>query len=150
MKNPKHAKIIVKIPKIIFFSKNGTDVEEYTAGHLCIKFEEFILIYEAMIAINGFGLFLAVNYVKVTQLWCDSILTCRATYWMYIPSLKLISYSILKKSPENANGRTDGQTDRQTDGRTDIVTAWYVCFSNGHIKMKACCQYLACSTGTIQ
>ena len=32
------------------FTKNGTYVKKYTAGHLCTKFEEFILIYEAMIA----------------------------------------------------------------------------------------------------
>ena len=31
------------------------------AGHLCTKFEEFILTYEAMIAKNGFDLLLAVN-----------------------------------------------------------------------------------------
>ena len=43
------------------FTKNGTYVEKYTAGHLCTKFEEFILIYEAMIAKNGFDLLLAVN-----------------------------------------------------------------------------------------
>ena len=43
------------------FYKKGTYVEEYTAGHLCTKFEEFILIYEAMIAKNGFDLLLAVN-----------------------------------------------------------------------------------------
>ena len=43
------------------FTKNGTYVERYTAGHLCTKFEEFILIYEAMIAKNGFDLLLAVN-----------------------------------------------------------------------------------------
>ena len=29
---------------------------------------------------------------------------------MYIPSFKLISQSMLKKSPENADGRTDGRT----------------------------------------
>ena len=38
-----------------------TYVERYTAGHLCTKFEESILIYEAMIAKNGFDLLLAVN-----------------------------------------------------------------------------------------
>ena len=38
---------------------------------------------------------------------------------MYIPSFKLISQSILKKSPENPDRRTDGRTDRRTDGRTD-------------------------------
>ena len=43
------------------FTKDGTYVERYTAGHLCTKFEEFILIYEAMIAKNGFDLLLAVN-----------------------------------------------------------------------------------------
>ena len=43
------------------FTKNGTYVEKYTAGHLCTKFEEFILICEAMIAKNGFDLLLAVN-----------------------------------------------------------------------------------------
>ena len=43
------------------FSKNGTYAEKYIAGHLCTKFEEFILIYEAMIAKNGFDLLLAVN-----------------------------------------------------------------------------------------
>ena len=43
------------------FTKNGNYVKRYTAGHLCTKFEEFILIYEAMIAKNGFDLLLAVN-----------------------------------------------------------------------------------------
>ena len=43
------------------FTKNGTYVEKYTAGHLFTKFEEFILIYEAMIAKNRFDLLLAVN-----------------------------------------------------------------------------------------
>ena len=42
-------KIIVKIPKIRFFTENGTYVRKYTAGHLCTKFEGFILIYEAII-----------------------------------------------------------------------------------------------------
>ena len=31
-------------------NNNRTYVEKYTAGHLCTKFEEFILIYQAMIA----------------------------------------------------------------------------------------------------
>ena len=39
------------------FTKNGTSVEKYTAGHRCTKFEEFILIYEAMIAKNGLAYF---------------------------------------------------------------------------------------------
>ena len=43
------------------FTKNGTYVDVYTAGHLYTKFEEFILIYEAMIAKNRFDLLLAVN-----------------------------------------------------------------------------------------
>ena len=46
----------------------------------------------------------------MTQLWCNSNATCRATHWMYIPSFKLISQSMLKKSPGNADGQTDGRT----------------------------------------
>ena len=45
----------------IIVTKNGTYVERHTAAHLCTKFEEFILIYEAMIAKNGFDLLWAVN-----------------------------------------------------------------------------------------
>ena len=50
-------------PFQVFLSvtKNGTYVEKYTAGHLCTKFEEFILIYEAMIAKSRLDLLLAVN-----------------------------------------------------------------------------------------
>ena len=43
------------------FTQNGTYDEKYTAGHLFTKFEEFILIYEVMIAKNEFDLLLAVN-----------------------------------------------------------------------------------------
>ena len=53
---------------------------------------------------------------------------------MYIPSFKLISQSMLKKSPENADGRTDGRTDGQTDGRT-LPRHNTSRFSNGRIKM---------------
>ena len=120
----------MKILKIIFLQKNGTYVEEYTTGHLCTKFEEFILIYEAMIAKTRFDLLLAVNKVKVTKLWCNSNLICRATYWMYILSFKLISQSMLKKSPENADRRTDGRTDGRTLPRHNTPV-----FSNGRIKM---------------
>ena len=45
----------------MIFEKKWTYVENYTVGHLCTKFEEFILIYEAMIGKNKFGLLLAVN-----------------------------------------------------------------------------------------
>ena len=41
----------------LFFAKNGTYVKQYTVGHLCIKFEEFILIHETMIAKNEFDPF---------------------------------------------------------------------------------------------
>ena len=41
----------------IFFSKNGTYVEKYTTGYMCIKFKEFVLIYEAMIAKMGLTYF---------------------------------------------------------------------------------------------
>ena len=47
--------------KNMIFAKNRTFFEKYTAGHLCTKFEEFILIYETMIAKNKFDLLLAVN-----------------------------------------------------------------------------------------
>ena len=70
----------------------------------------------------------------MTQLWCNSNSTCRATYWMYIPSFKLISQSMLEKNPENADGRTDGQTDGQTDGRTTLPWHNMSRFSNGRIK----------------
>ena len=44
---------------------------------------------------------------------------------MYIPSFKSMSQSMLKKSPENADGRTDGRTlPRHNTSR----------FSNGRIK----------------
>ena len=46
---------------MILLQKNRTYVEKYTAGHLCSKFEEFILINEAMDAKNGFDLLLAVT-----------------------------------------------------------------------------------------
>ena len=50
-KNPKGAKIMGKIKKKrIWLAKNGSYVEEYTAGHLGTKFVEYIVIYEAMIA----------------------------------------------------------------------------------------------------
>ena len=53
--------MIAKIPKMIFLQNNGTYVKKYTTGHLWTKFEELIMIYEAMIAKNGFDLLLAVN-----------------------------------------------------------------------------------------
>ena len=45
----------------MIFAKNGKYVEKYTAGHLRTKFEEFILIYKAMITKTEFDLHLAVN-----------------------------------------------------------------------------------------
>ena len=47
--------------KKTIFAKNGTYVEKYTAGHLRTKFEEFTLIYKAMIAKIEFDLLLVVN-----------------------------------------------------------------------------------------
>ena len=43
------------------FAQNGTYIETYTAGHLHTKFQEFTMIYKAMIAKIEFGLLLAVN-----------------------------------------------------------------------------------------
>ena len=45
----------------MIFAKSGTYVEKYTVGHLCTNFEEFILIYEAMVGKNKFDLRLAVT-----------------------------------------------------------------------------------------
>ena len=45
----------------IFFAKNGTYVEQDTAGHLRTKFEEFTLIYKARITKIEFDLLLVVN-----------------------------------------------------------------------------------------
>ena len=47
--------------KNTIFAKNGAHIEEYTAGHLCTKFEEFTLIYKATIVKIEFDLLLAVN-----------------------------------------------------------------------------------------
>ena len=47
--------------KNMIFAKLGTYVDKYTAGHLRTKFEEFTLIYKAMIAKIEFDLHLAVN-----------------------------------------------------------------------------------------
>ena len=64
----------------MIFAKNGTYVEKYTAGHLRTKFEEFTLIYKATIAKIEFDLHLAVNEVKMTQLWWNSNSTCSVTH----------------------------------------------------------------------
>ena len=47
--------------KNTIFTKKGTYVEKYTAGHLCTKFEEFTFIYKATIAKIQFHLLLALN-----------------------------------------------------------------------------------------
>ena len=47
--------------KNMIFAKNGTYVEKYTAGHLRTKFEEFTLIYKAMIGKIEFDLIFTVN-----------------------------------------------------------------------------------------
>ena len=85
------------------FTKNGTYVEKYTAGHLCTKFEEFILIYEAMIAKNRFDLLLAVNSVKVMQLKLD--MSCQLLN-VYTKFQIDISKHVEEKSGKR--GRTDG------------------------------------------
>ena len=62
------------------FAKNGSYVEEYTAGHLGTKFVEYIVIYEAMIAKKWptFGC----KIEQMTQLWWNSKSTWPPTYWM--------------------------------------------------------------------
>ena len=103
-----NTKKIAKIAKIDFCKKRKL----CRAGHLCTKFEEFILIYEAMAAKNEFDLHMAVNYNKVIQLWRNSKSTCRATFQVSIWYLKAYWKNVRKT-------RTNGRMDR----RTDIATA---------------------------
>ena len=105
---PKNTQKIAKIAKKDFCKKRKL----CRAGHLCTKFGEFILIYEAMVAKNEFDLHMAVNYDKVIQLWRNSKSTCRATYQVSIWYLKAY-WKPFRKT------RTDGRMDR----RTDIATA---------------------------
>ena len=101
LENPNEAKIIGKMKKMRLLVKNGTNGKKYTEGYLCIKFEEFILIYESMTAKKCvWTLLLAVTKVKVSPLRWNSNSTCSVPYWKYKPSFKFISQSILKKSPE--------------------------------------------------
>ena len=87
----------------MIFAKNGMYVEKYTAGHLCTTLEEFILIYEAMIAKNKFDLIFG---CKLGQ--SDPIVMKLDTYWMYMPSFKLISQSMLKKGRKTRTDRRKG------------------------------------------
>ena len=87
--------------------KHRTYVGMYIVGHLRTKFEGFILIYEAMIAKKMFNLLLAEKYAKLTRSQWNSNSTNRDTYWMYMPSFKLISQSMMQKVPKKL-GRMDG------------------------------------------
>ena len=103
--NPKRTKIINKIPKIRFLP---------TTELMSRSIQQAIYlptIYKATIAKIEFDLFLAVNQVKVTQLWWNPNSIYRATYSMHIPRFKLISQSIFKKVRKT---RTDGRTDGRT------------------------------------
>ena len=99
---------------------------QYTTGHLCTTFEDFIFIYVAIIAKIEFDLLLSVNNpsdVIVTKLKLNSM------SFHLLNVCKKIQIDISKhaeKSPENADGRTDR--------RMDIVTGKYVHVSNGRIK----------------
>ena len=97
------------------FTKNGTYVEEYTAGHLRTKFEKFILIYEAMIAIKWvwptFGYEQGQSDPIVMQLKLD--MSCHLLN-VYTKFQIDISKHVEEKSRKR--GRTDGRTDGQTDG----------------------------------
>ena len=111
-KNPKRAKIVAKILKIGYLKKKWTYVEKYTEGYKRTIFDRFILIYESMIAKKKKRVWLTFD-CKLGQ--SDPIMIKlkldMSCHWMYILSLKAISQSMLKKSPENSDGRTDGQTD---------------------------------------
>ena len=91
------------------------------------KFEEFMLIYEAMIAKKRVwptcGCKLGQSGPIVMQLKLN--MSCHLLN-LYTKFQIDISKHVEEKS------RKRGRTDR----RTDIATAWYVRFSNGRIKIK--------------
>ena len=60
-KNLKMRKSNCQNSEDLIFAKIAIYVEKYTTGQLCTKFEDFILIYEAMTAKNKFDLLLAMN-----------------------------------------------------------------------------------------
>ena len=60
----------------------------------------------------------------MTRFWWNSDLTYHAKYWIYIPSFKLISQSVLKKSGKL--GLTDRRTDIRMDGQcNDIIRPFF-------------------------
>ena len=101
--NPKHAKIISNIPK------NVTHVEKYISGLLCTKFEEFILIYEVMIAKNEFDLFWLQSRSKWFVMQLNLNMSCHLLN-VYTKFQIEISKQA-EKSLENADRWTDGRTD---------------------------------------
>ena len=99
------------------FTKNVTYAEKYTAGHMCTKFEEFILIFVAMIAKKWvwptFGWKLGQSDPIVIQLKLDTLCHLLNVYTKFLID---ISKHVEKKSGKR--GRTDGP-DGRTDGRMD-------------------------------
>ena len=89
----------------MILAKNRTCVKKHAAGHLRTKFEEFTLINKATIAKIEFDLLLAVNYIKVTQLWWNSNSTCHLLN-AYTKFEIDISKHVDRKSCKL--GRTDG------------------------------------------
>ena len=97
------------------FTKNGTYVEKYTAGHLCTKFEEFTLIYEAMIAKKWvwptFGCKLGQSDPIVMQLKLD--MSC---HLLNVCTKFQIGISKHVEEKSGKRGRTDGRTDGHCHG----------------------------------
>ena len=93
------------------FAKNGSYVEKYTAGHLGTKFEEFILIYEAMIAKNwpSFGCKIGQSDPIVMKLKID--MTC------HLLNVYTKFHTDISKHVEKKSGKPDVRVDGQTDGQ---------------------------------
>ena len=99
----------------MIFAKNGTYVENYTAGHLCTRFEVYVLICETMLAKkwvwSTFGCKLGQSGPIVMKLKLD--MSC------HVLNVYQVSNRYLKACRKNSGKRG------WTDGQTDIATARY-------------------------
>ena len=109
-KNPKHNKYNRQNSNYIFFAKIGTYVEQYRAGHLCTKFERFILICEAMIAKKcvspTFGCKVCQSDPIDMKIKLDILCHIRNVYAKFQTDIP----RHVEISPENSDRRMDGRT----------------------------------------
>ena len=84
-------------------------VENYTAGHLCTKFEEFILIYKATIAKIEFDLGCKLGQIDPTVMKLKLDMSCHLL--KAYTKFQIDISKPVEKSPENSDGRTDRRTD---------------------------------------